>query len=95
MKKALELQPDNVEIMNNIGLSYAILGSYGKACIWYRKALEIDEHYALAYYNLSRALFEIGEFNEARENAEKAMELDPTNHATQATELINRIKNRV
>ena len=92
---ALSITPDNVEYMNNIGLSYAILESFGKASLWYKKALAIDENYALAYYNLSCAQFEIGEYEEAKKNAEKSMELDPTTHANQAMELINKIKQKI
>ncbi len=93
--RALEITPNNVEYMNNIGLSYAILESFGKASVWYKKALAIDENYALAYFNLSCALYEIGEFEEALKNAEKSMELDPTTHSNQAMALINKIKQKL
>ncbi|MBR4569981.1 MAG: tetratricopeptide repeat protein [Candidatus Riflebacteria bacterium] len=94
-KHSLEIQPDKVETMNNIGVSYAILTNYGQACVWYKKALEIDSDYALAHFNLATALYEIGELKESLENAEKAMELDPTTHAPQALSLIRQIKKRL
>ena len=94
-KQCLDIQPDKVEIMNNIGVSYAILNSYGQASVWYKKALEIDKDYALAYFNLATALYEIGELEESLQNAEKAMELDPTTHAPQALSLIRQIKKKL
>ena len=94
-KECLDIQPDKVEIMNNIGVSYAILTSYGQAAVWYKKALEIDNNYALAYFNLATALYEIGELKESLQNAEKAMELDPTTHAPQALSLIKQIKKKL
>lgn len=93
--KALKIEKDNVELMNNIGVSYAIIGSLGKACLWYKKAIEIDPHYALAYYNLATSQYERGEFSEAMENAEKAIELDPATHMNQATALIRQINKKV
>ncbi len=94
-KQTIKIQPNNVELMNNIGVSYAILNSFGKAIVWYKKAIAIDENYALAYYNLATALYEIGEYKESLSNAEKAMELDPTTHAPQATILINKLKQKL
>lgn len=94
-KKAIRLEEDNVEAMNNIGVSYAIMGSFGKAAVWYRKALEIDEYYALVHFNLASALYETGEYEEAEKHADKAIELDPGTHMEQGTQLLKQIEKKI
>ena len=90
-KKSIEIKP-KVEIMNNIGLAYATLRMFGKASVWYKKALEIDESYALAHYNLATTLLELGEFDEVITHADMAAELDPGTHMTASTNLIHKAK---
>jgi tetratricopeptide (TPR) repeat protein len=86
-KKAHELSPENVEIMNNIGVVYASIKRYKKAIAWYDKALETDEDYALAHFNLANAHIATGNSAEASKHAELAAKLDPATHLEQVTVL--------
>ena len=94
-RKALQFKPDNVEVMNNIGVAYATLRSFGKAAIWYKKAVKTDDSYALAHFNLANALFETGEFDASQKHAETAARLDPAAHMETVTLLLRKIKDKL
>jgi len=90
-RKALEIDFDNVETMNNIGVAFATLRMFGKASLWYKKALIEEPDYAVAHFNLATAKFETGQLDEARSHAEKAAQLDPSTHLETSNNLIKRI----
>ncbi|HPW57240.1 MAG TPA: tetratricopeptide repeat protein [Candidatus Rifleibacterium sp.] len=94
-RQALKFKPENVEVMNNIGVAYATLRSFGKAAIWYRKAVKTDKNYALAHFNLANALFETGEYENAQKHAEAAARLDPSSHLETVTLLTRKIKDKL
>ncbi|HQG29877.1 MAG TPA: tetratricopeptide repeat protein, partial [Candidatus Ozemobacteraceae bacterium] len=89
---ALQIDPSNVETMNNIGTAFASLGMFGKAALWYEKALAEDPDYALAHLNLANAKFELHQFDEASAHAEKAAQLDPSSHLEASETLIRKVK---
>lgn len=93
-RKALHFKPENVEVMNNIGVAYASLLSFGKAAIWYKRAVKVDKDYALGHFNLANALFEIGEYENSKKHAEIAARLDPSSHLETVTLLLRRIKDK-
>ncbi|MBU1107407.1 MAG: tetratricopeptide repeat protein [Candidatus Riflebacteria bacterium] len=94
-RKALQFKADNVEVMNNIGVAFASLRSFGKAAIWYKKAVKTDKNYALAHFNLANALFETGELVAAQKHAEAAAKLDPASHMETVSLLNHKIKEKL
>lgn len=84
-EQALEIEPENVDLMSNLGVAYYNLGQLDKAIEQYSQALEIapndpDIHsnLAAAYvqeYQLSGALERL---ESALEEYQKAVELNPT-----------------
>jgi len=71
---------DAQEAWVNKGAAHAQLEEYDEAIGAYREAIRIDddsEHAASAYTNLAYALWEFGETEEALEQAERAVEVDP------------------
>jgi tetratricopeptide (TPR) repeat protein len=77
--KALDLDKNNVNTLNNKDLCYDRIGKYDEAIKWYDKALEVDPNYVNAlnvkgfcFYNLTR-------YNEAIECFDRAIEVDPKN----------------
>ena len=60
--KALKLQPRNAAVINNIGEIYRSQNRFGEAIAQYRKALAIDAKFAQAQWNLSMALFTLGDY---------------------------------
>jgi tetratricopeptide (TPR) repeat protein len=91
-RKALQYKPDNVEVMNNIGVAFASMRSFGKAALWYKKAVKTDKNYALAHFNLANSLFELGELASAQKHAETAARLDPASHMETVALLTRKIK---
>lgn len=90
-KQSFKLKSDNVEVMNNIGVAYASLQLFGKAAVWYRRAIEADKNYALAHFNLATALYETKDYKNARAHAETAAKLDPETHMEAVSVLIKRL----
>lgn len=89
--KAHSLNKENVELMNNIGVAYASLHMYGKAALWYKRAVKSDKNYALAHFNLANALFEKGQLEPAKQHAEIAAKLDPASHMEPVSLLVKKI----
>ncbi len=61
----LRRMPDNVQLLNNLGISYLNSGNYGAAIGHFRKALKIDETYFPCLANLAKAHFLKGEIDES------------------------------
>lgn len=53
---ALERDPGNAIIANNLAVTLANTGDYGLAAVYYRRAVEIDPSYDVARYNLGHLL---------------------------------------
>ncbi|MGB9614035.1 MAG: tetratricopeptide repeat protein [Fervidobacterium sp.] len=80
IKNAMEiyeslLEYEIPEVYNNIGNLYRREGFLGKAIEMYKKAIQIDQNFPLAYFNLGCALMELERYNEARMFLEKAEKL--------------------
>ena len=74
-KKAAELDPQYVEVFNDLGVVYESLGKSDKALMMYKKALEIDSNYLPAYTNLAFLYEKKGKTEEASYYWEKRYEL--------------------
>ena len=59
------------------GIDVAQKGMWREALFRFRRAVEIDPQNPSALNNLAVALEQVGEFQEARENYERALELKP------------------
>ncbi len=66
-------------IFSNYGIILKDLGKLKEAEISYRKAIELDPDYAIAYLNLGIILVDLGKLQEAKVSTRKAIELDPHN----------------
>lgn len=56
-KKALEIEPNNSELHNSLGLAYYAGGQPGNAFGEYKKAVELDKNNSSAYSNLGEYYF--------------------------------------
>jgi len=84
-EQALEIEPENVDLMSNLGVAYYNLGQLDKAIDQYSRAIEISpsdpdirSNLAAAYvqkYQVSGALEQL---DSALEEYQKAVELKPT-----------------
>jgi tetratricopeptide (TPR) repeat protein len=60
---------------HNIGIIHAGRAEFRKAEEWFKKAVEIDPDYAMAYYNLAVVYRKLDDKEKARKNYLKAKEL--------------------
>ena len=73
-RKAYELNPEDKEVLNAIGIIYLLkFEDYPKAIDFFRKAVNIDPDFAEAHNNLGFAYEKSKKFNEAIESYKKAL----------------------
>ena len=75
--RAYDLQPDDPEIIKEIGNYYLIEGQRESAVRWYMKALAIDPNYAPAFSNLGVIKKQDGKIADARRLFKRAIEIQP------------------
>ena len=75
--KAIELNPDNAEARNNLGVAYKENGDLTAAIESYQKAISLKPDYVDAYNNLGIVYNELGMNENAVTSYKKALELKP------------------
>jgi O-antigen ligase len=65
-KRAYQIHPNHIHVLNNLGTGYAQTGDYENAASYYKKALEVWPEFAAARINLGIIYFHLGDFAEAR-----------------------------
>jgi tetratricopeptide (TPR) repeat protein len=76
--KVLEIEPNNVEALNNIGVSYNNAYNYEKAISLLKKCIAIAPDFALAYANLANSYNLLNELATALAFVNQSIELNPT-----------------
>lgn len=76
-RRAIELNPADVDAMNNLGIAYQELGRLESAIDAYRKTLELNPQVIAARTNLGIALQTVGKLDEALESLKTAYQLFP------------------
>ena len=72
LSKAYELAPDDISILENMGVVYGILHKYDKSIEFFNKALSIDPDNSRILENLSRTYMSMGLKEKAQETVERA-----------------------
>ena len=80
LNKAIEIQPKNVSILNNMGTACKELGQIDTSINFFEKVLKIDPKNTNAYYNLGTAFYKFKELTKAKNYFQKATEIQ-TNYA--------------
>ena len=78
-KKALENNPDNAVIINNIAGMHLTLGSYAEAIAYARKALDLRNNYVPALINLATGNIRLGNLAEGERHLFAALSIEPSN----------------
>ncbi|HTD25141.1 MAG TPA: tetratricopeptide repeat protein [Terriglobales bacterium] len=78
-RKALQIGPDNVGALNNLGIALKDQGQLDEAVASYRKALQIGPDNAGVLNNLGNALWNKGLPDEAIASYRKALQISPDN----------------
>lgn len=71
---------------------YAELKDYPNVIAWYKTTLELDGSNAQVWASLAAAYKEAGQYNQAKEAAQKAATLDPANYGAEARSFIESLK---
>lgn len=77
LKKAVEIDPEYMEALNNLGSRYLVLGDARSAFQSFRRAQEIDPGSALVQSNIAIALMSLHDVPGAEAAARRAIEMDP------------------
>ena len=80
-EKALELEPNNPEILNNLAISYQNLGRNVDAARTYDRVFDANPNQAEAYLNLGNMLLSLSKHDEAVTVYRKALQIRPDNRA--------------
>jgi tetratricopeptide (TPR) repeat protein len=79
-QKALQLNPNDAPVHNNLGSMYAEMGKVAEAQAEFQKAATINPAGASGYYyNLGVVMYNLGKMDDAAVPLKKATELDPNN----------------
>ncbi len=77
-EKALALYPNFAPSYNFLGMCHKAIGSDPEGVIWlFKKSIEVDPKYLLAYENLSKSYYSLGDYENAEKISLKALEVDP------------------
>jgi len=91
LRKALDLNPEDVRSHNKLGIALAGVGRTDEAIAEYQKATALDPDYFDAYVKLGLAFAGTGKMEAARQQLEKAVKVAPENpdvHSTMVALLI-------
>ena len=58
ISRALEIEPDNVDLIFNLGVVNADKGNFNDAISYYNKAIEINANYTKAYLNAAALILD-------------------------------------
>jgi len=77
--KVLEIEPNNLDALNNKGGLLNTLGDFSEAIVYFDRVLEIEPNHVRALVNKGSTLGSLGKFDEAIFSLERALEIDPEN----------------
>ena len=70
--------PNNVQVLYNLGIAYSELGQFDEAIIRLKRAVQLDPQHAHAWTGIGVAYQRMGKLELALEPMQKAVEADPT-----------------
>ena len=77
-QQSIDLRPDFAPAYNYLGLAKKEKGGNLKELVpIFQKAIELDPHYADAHNNLGKVYYGLGQFDKAKEETLKALEINP------------------
>jgi len=77
LNEAIDIEPNNVTILNNLGTACKELGELKNAIDYYKKTIQIDPNNANVHYNLGAAYYNLKQLKDAKSHLQKASELQP------------------
>ncbi len=83
LKKVVEREPNWVFALNELGIAYRKLNNFKEAANQFRRAIDKDDKFAEAHYNLGEAEFRAGNIGNAKKEYDKLKKLGRNNLAAQ------------
>jgi len=77
LREVLKINPETINVYNNLGIIYRRQGRYPLAIQQYMKALKVNPEDENIYYNLARTYFETKDFSQAGKVLAKALVINP------------------
>lgn len=84
LERCIELHPDDVELMMDLGRTYEAAGQWDRAEALYRRALTVDPDDGDAHVRLGEMLLRRGDLAGAAREGAVALEIQPGGMAAQA-----------
>lgn len=78
-RQVIDLKPDFVDALYNFGTLYVETGRFEASVPIFEKAIQLDPHQADLYLGLSHAAHALGDGAAARNNVNRALEIEPNN----------------
>jgi len=75
IERAIQFQPDDAGVRELRGIYYSIQRKYGDAIADFKSVIDAEPNNANAHYNLGLAYFEVGNYADARDEAQAAKKL--------------------
>lgn len=76
-RRALQINPQDADVLNNLGLTYDNAAQYPQAIRAYRQALQINPRYEVSWYGLGDAYDDAGQHAEAIEAYRQTLQINP------------------
>ncbi len=80
-KKAIQINPNNIDAINNLGVVYASLNNKSEALKYYNQAAAKNKNSGQAFNNMGNLFSLSDNFDEAEKNYKKAISIEPENHS--------------
>jgi peptidoglycan/xylan/chitin deacetylase (PgdA/CDA1 family)/tetratricopeptide (TPR) repeat protein len=77
-KAAVQMKPNDVVLMNNLGFIYYAMGRYDDALVYLKKTLAADPKRKEAHQNIADTYMKMGRTAEAKQHYEQFLELYPS-----------------
>ena len=77
VQSELDKQPNNTELLNDLGVGYFLIGEYSKSVKALKKAVQLEPENESYLYNLGNSYAENEDFNESILQYLKALEINP------------------
>ena len=89
LTRVVNKEPKWVFALNELGIAYRQQNNFKDAITWFKKAIDRDDKFAAAYYNLGEAEFKNGNVGNAKKAYDKLKKLGRNDYALQLNAISN------
>lgn len=89
LEKAVAKEPKWVFAMNELGIAYRKQDKYKEAISWFKKAIDRDETFVAAHFNLAESEIKSGNMGNAKKSYEKLKKMGQNSYALQLELMTN------